>query len=437
MPSSLLERAVKQAGAAKVFGTLTVDERKLLPYDWKAWARDNQLPPPGDWSLWLMLTGRGFGKSRSAAEFIRAEVEAGRMSRVALIGRTPADVRDTMLEGESGLLSISPPWFKPTWNPSNRRVTWPNGATASTFSSFKPDELRGPQFDGAWGDEIRTWYNAKDTWANLMFGLRLGQHPRAIATTTPLPTVLIKSLLALPTTVVTRGTSYENRANLAPSWFAKNIAPYEHTRLGRQEIQGELLEDVPGALWKRAWIRIKAAPDLQRVVVAIDPAVTSSENSDETGIIVAGKGVDGEYYILADRSCRLSPDGWARRAVQAYRDFKADKIIGEVNNGGEMVGLTIRTVDANINYKAVHASRGKVSRAEPIAALYEQGKVSHLTAFPELEEQMTTWLPESGYSPDRLDAVVWAMTELSQPAEVDPKPDIYVYDSMKLVDLEI
>ncbi len=566
------------------------------------------------------MAGRGFGKTRSAAEFIRSEVEAGKAQYIALVGKTPADARDVMIEGESGLLSISPPQNKPLYEPSKRRLTWPNGAKALIYSSQEPDQLRGPQFDCfvagtmilteqgqrpieticegdsvltrkgyrtviatsnrladvgkirfsngaelvatpqhpvlqlhgwtkirelekgaivcagtkilmatsspiatgectgnigksgkrqtgqylkgiksiiktkisrimpsrilrycylnstnksiklnllwssvkyaverlsgmfavllyansvngdglkisgsqieyakfagnpsiqespneakgisvasvvstwedagkarvynltvegeheyiangiivhncAWGDEIRTWYYPQDCWDNLMFGLRIGQHPRVVATTTPMPIALIKKLLKSPDVVVTKGTTYENRDNLAPSFFSQIVSRYEGTRLGRQEIYAELLEDVPGALWRRENIIIKTAPDMRRVVVAIDPAVTSSEGADETGIVVAGVGVDGFYYVLADRSARLSPNDWARRAIQAYKDFKADRIIGEVNNGGEMIELTLRTVDKNIPYKAVHASRGKVVRAEPIAALYEQ-----------------------------------------------------------------
>jgi predicted phage terminase large subunit-like protein len=433
---SLMERAAKAQGADKLYKSFTPKEWEELQYTWQAWARPNQLPPPGDWLVWLIVAGRGFGKTRSAAEFIRSEVEQGHAKNIALVGKTPADARDVMIEGESGLLSISPPHSKPLYEPSKRRLTWPNGAKALIYSSQEPDQLRGPQFDLAWGDEIRTWYYAQETWDNLLFGLRIGQHPRVVATTTPLPIALIKVLLKSPNVVVTRGTTYENRANLAPSFYAQIISRYEGTRLGRQEINAELLEDVPGALWQRTNILYKPAPDLQRVVVAIDPAVTSSEAADETGIIVVGKGVDGFYYVMADRSARLSPDGWARRAIQAYRDFRGDRIIGEVNNGGEMVELTLRTVDRNIPYKAVHASRGKVARAEPIAALFEQHKVFHIQPFDELEDQLVTWTPEVGKSPDRLDALVWALTELA-PLEQEQQETIIVYDALQEVGLEM
>lgn len=413
MPSSLMERAAKAQGGEKLYKQFTPEQWEKLRFNWQAWVRANQLPPSGDWLVWLIMAGRGFGKTRSAAEFIRNEVKNNRAQYIAFVAKTPADARDVMIEGESGILSISPKSERPEYEPSKRRLTWPNGAKALIYSSQEPDQLRGPQFDLAWGDEIRTWYYPQETWDNLLFGLRIGQHPRVVATTTPIPIALIKNLLKSPNVAVTKGTTYENRANLAPSFYSQIITRYEGTRLGRQEINAELLEDVPGALWHRANILVKPAPDMKRVVVAIDPAVTSSESADETGIVVAGKGIDGFYYVLADRSARLSPDGWASRAIQAYRDFKADRIIGEVNNGGEMVELTLRTVDRNIPYKAVHASRGKVARAEPIAALYEQGKVFHIEPFEALEDQLVTWTPETGKSPDRLDALVWAMAELS------------------------
>jgi phage terminase large subunit-like protein len=415
----------------KVIKSLSRKEVETLLYDWEFWARPSQLPPPGDWLVWLIMAGRGMGKTRAGAEFILREIKAGRARRVALVAKTPADARDVMIEGDSGILTISHPGDRPLYEPSKRRLTWNNGATALVFSSKEPDQLRGPQYDLAWGDEIRTWYYPQETWDNLMFGLRLGEHPRCMVTTTPLPLAVIKKIMKAPDTVITTGTTYDNRANLAPSFFRQIISKYEGTRLGRQEIKAELLEDVPGALWQRNVIQYKSAPEMQRVVVAIDPAVTSSEQADETGIIIAGKGIDGLGYVLADRSARVSPDSWARRAVQGYDDFEADRIIGEVNNGGEMVGLTIKTV-RNVPYKAVHASRGKQARAEPVAALYEQGKVYHVQPFDELEDQLVTWTPESGESPDRLDALVWALSELFL-QEPEQKEQVVVYDSMTLV----
>lgn len=387
-------------------------EIEAVLYEWPLWARPSQLPPLGDWLIWLILAGRGWGKTRSAGEFVIAEVRAGRARRVALVAKTPATARDVMVEGESGILNISPPWFKPDYEPSKRRLTWPNGALATIYSSKEPDHLNGPQHDLAWGDEIRTWYCAQEVWDMLMLGLRLGEHPRCVATTTPLPIKLIRNLAKMEDVVITGGTTYENRVNLASSFYTQIVSKYEGTRLGQQEIHADLLEDVPGSLWNRKIIQYKPAPGLIRVVVAIDPATTSRDSSDETGIVVAGKGEDGNAYVLADRSARVSPDSWARRSVKAFGDFKGDRIIGEVNNGGDLVELTIRTVDRNVPYRAVHASRGKYARAEPVAALYEQGKVFHIEPFTELEDQLCTWLPESGESPDRLDALVWAITEL-------------------------
>jgi predicted phage terminase large subunit-like protein len=394
-----------------------------LLHDWRYWARPDQLPPAGDWRTWLILAGRGWGKTRTGAEWVRAEVEANRRGRLALIGATAADVRDVMIEGESGILACSRPSFRPTYEPSKRRVSWPNGAIATAYSADEPDRLRGPQHDGAWPDELAAW-RYPEALDMLMFGLRLGRDPRSVVTTTPRPTKLIRELIAAPTTAVTTGSTYDNLENLAPAFAEQIIRKYEGTRLGRQELLAEILTDVPGALWTWAMLDNRMpAPDLTRVVVAIDPAVTSGEDSDETGILVCGLGVDDRAYVLADRSCRLSPDGWARRAVAAFDEFRADLVVAEVNNGGDLVEQTIRTVRRTIPYKKVHASRGKQTRAQPVAALYEQGRVSHCDVFPDLEEQLTSWTPESGTSPDRLDALVWALTELM----LGTQREAYVY----------
>jgi len=402
---------------------LSDDDADDLLHDWRFWARAAQLPPPGDWRTWLILAGRGFGKTRTGAEWVRGEVEANRRGRLALIGATAADVRDVMVEGESGILATARPSFRPNYEPSKRRVTWPNGAIATTYSADEPDRLRGPQHDGGWADELAAW-RRPEAWDMFLFGLRLGPDPRALVTTTPRPTKIIRDLMAAPTTHTTRGSTYDNLDNLAPAFAEQIIAKYEGTRLGRQELDAEILTDTPGALWTWAMLdNRQPAPDLARVVVAVDPAVTSGEGSDETGMVVAGVGVDGRGYVLADRSCRLSPDGWARRAVQAYDDFDADAIVAEVNNGGDLVEQTIRTVRRTVPYIKVHASRGKQTRAQPVAALYEQGKVSHTDAFPELEEQLTSWTPESGASPDRLDALVWALTYLM----LGEHRQVYVY----------
>lgn len=350
-----------------------------------------------------------------------------------LVARTGADVRDVMIEGESGLLSISHPKFKPKWYPSRRHIEWPNGCVAETFSADEPDSLRGPQCEAAWADEVASWKYA-EAWDQLMFGLRIGRNPQCVATTTPRPTKLIKAIMNSPGTVMTHGSTYENRANLAPSFFSMIIKRYEGTRLGRQELKGELLEDNPGALWSLSRIdelRVNEMPQLMRIVVAIDPAASSKrkgtsdpaafrqkdkDESDENGIIAAGRGYDGHAYILDDVSMIASPHEWGAAAVKCYKQWSGDRIIGEVNNGGEMVEYVIRTVDSGVPFKEVHASRGKAVRAEPIAALYEQGKVHHVGTFTQLEDQMTEWDPLiSTDSPDRVDALVWALTELMFP----------------------
>jgi len=379
--------------------------------EWSEWEpRPSQIPPAGDWRVWLILAGRGWGKTRTGAEWVRETVKQYRY--VNLIAATADDARDIMIEGESGILNICPNSERPTYLPSKRRLEWPNGATSLIFTADEPERLRGKQHMALWADEIAAW-RYPESWDQAMLGLRLGDNPRAVATTTPRPVRIVRDLMASPTTVITRGSTYENRENLAGAFLEQIITKYEGTRLGRQELLGEFLEDVEGALWSYAMIVYATKlPDMARVVVAIDPATTSGEDSDETGIIVAGLGVDGLGYVLADRSCRLSPDGWARRAVAAYHEFHADRIVAEVNNGGDLVEQVIRTVEARIPYTKVHASRGKRTRAEPVAALYEQGKVKHAGAFPELEQQLTGWTPESGDSPDRLDALVWALTTL-------------------------
>lgn len=401
-----------------------------LRYRWDAHARPKQLPPPGDWGVWLVLAGRGFGKTRVGAEYVRMMVDTGQAKRVALVAKKASEARDVMVEGESGILACYPPGSprRPHYEPSKRRLTWPNGAIATTYSAEEPDELRGPQHDTAWCDEIAKWKYPDDTWSNLMMGLRLGKDPRCVATTTPQPIPLVRMLVNDPTVHVTRGTTYENWDNLAPT-FRTFIGRYEGTRLGRQELEAELLDDIEGALWTYERIeaaRIQRAPaTLTRVVVAIDPAVTNNEESDETGMIVAGiapcrckaqkdDDPDEEHaFVLHDASGRYSPNEWAAQAVRLYRGHKADRIVAETNNGGQMVEDTLRTVESSVSYRAVHASRGKATRAEPVAALYEQGKVHHVGMLPTLEDQLCSWVPGlSKDSPDRLDALVWALTDL-------------------------
>jgi predicted phage terminase large subunit-like protein len=393
-----------------------------LENSWPAVARPNQLRPPGDWwQIWLLLAGRGFGKTRTLAEWVCEQAASGQASRIALVAATAADARDVLVEGESGILAVAPPWCRPIYEPSKRRLTWPNGVIATTFSAEEPDRLRGPQHDAAVCDELASWSHP-ETWDMLQFGLRLGRKPRCLIATTPRPTKLLRELLAREghDVVVTRGSSYDNKANLAPAFFAQIVKKYEGTRLGRQELNAELLEDTPGALWSQGLIdgtRISAAPELTRIVVAIDPAATSGEDADETGVVVVGQDKDGQGYVLADCSGRYTPIEWARIAISAYRTHHADRIVAERNNGGDMVEATLRMVDQNVPVTTVWASRGKVTRAEPISALYEQGRMHHVGTFPQLEDQMTNFTSDfdreaAGYSPDRLDAMVWAATEL-------------------------
>jgi len=370
--------------------------------------------------LWFIVAGRGFGKTR----------------RSALVAATEAEARQVMIEGENGILAISPPHLRPIYEPSKRQVRWRSGAVATTYSGDEPDQLRGPQHDAAWADEPAKWKRLKEAWDNLELGLRLGSNPRIVATTTPRPIPLLRELLRDSMTVVTRGSTYDNISNLAPAFIARVLKKYEGTRLGRQELYAELLEDVPGALWTRERIeanRVAAAPCyMLRIVVAVDPAVTSGEGANETGIVIAGLGVNGHGYVFEDLSGRKSPDGWAQMAVGAYRHYQAHRIVGEVNNGGDLIENVLRTVDGNVAYRALHASRGKVVRAEPIAALYEQGRIQHVGLFPELEEQMCSFVPgQYDGSPDRLDALVWAFTELFL-AEQVVEEDVYWRERVRI-----
>lgn len=371
--------------------------------------------PQGAWAYWLILAGRGFGKTRTGAETVREWVKSNRF--VNLIGATADDARDIMVQGESGILACCPRWERPEYKPSQRALHWPNGAKSLIFTADEPERLRGKQHEKLWCDELAAW-RYSDAWDQAKFGLRLGANPQAVVTTTPRPTAMVKALIADAATVTTRGKTADNRANLAPAFFDAILKRYEGTRIGRQEIAGEILDDNPNALFKRADIdaaRVEKAPDLMRVVVAIDPAATSSEGSDETGIVAAGCDAKGDVYVLADRSGRATPEGWARAAILAYDEFKADRIVAEQNNGGEMITAVLRSVDARVPAKLVTASRGKAIRAEPIAALYEQHRVHHVGSFARLEDQMVEFDPSEPpeKSPDRMDALVWAITELS------------------------
>jgi phage terminase large subunit-like protein len=396
-----------------LISNLSPREAEALSFDWDWWARPSQRVPEGTWTNWLILAGRGFGKTRVGAEMARQWIQD--FPLVNLIGATAADARDIMIEGESGILAVCPRDERPVYLPSKRRLEWPNGARSLIFTADEPERLRGKQHMKLWCDELASW-RRPEAFGQALLGLRLGRAPQVVITTTPKPVKLLRELIANPATVVTRGSTYENRANLAPAFFNWIIRQYEGTRIGRQELNAELLEEVEGALWTLNMIeetRVTKIPEMSRVVVAIDPAMTSGEDADETGIVVAGRGIDGHAYILRDLTCRLSPNAWAGRAVNAYREFGADRIVAEVNNGGDLVEDVIRVVDRNVSYRAVRASRGKVVRAEPIAALYEQKKVHHVGIFEELEAEMCSFVPDHlDASPDRVDALVWALTEL-------------------------
>lgn len=357
-------------------------------------------------------------------------MEAGRASRIALVAPTAADARDVMVEGESGILATASPRFRPLYEPSKRRITWPNGAIATTYSADEPERLRGPQHDAAFCDEPASW-RYPDAFDMLMLGLRLGGDPRCVVTGTPKPVRLIRELVANPSTHVTRGSTYDNAANLAPAFMDTIIRKYHQTRLGRQELLGEILDDTPGALWKRDAIdalRVTQHPPLVRVAVAIDPAVTANEGSDETGIIAGGVGEDGHAYILDDASLRASPDSWARAAIRLYYKHSADRLVAETNQGGDMVEATIRMIDPAVSYRGVRASRGKYTRAEPVAALYEQQKVHHVGTFADLEDQQCNWT-QGDASPDRLDALVWLLTDLLIDALPAPRIRAFNWDN--------
>jgi len=393
---------------------------------WKAKARQNQITPDGDWLTWVILAGRGWGKTRTGAEDAAWAGMANPGWRIAVVAPTAADARDTCIEGDSGLLNVLPREAVQTWNRSLGELILINGTRYKAFSADEPERLRGPQHHRAWADELAAW-RYPEAWDQLMFGLRLGDHPQAVVTTTPKPTPLVKTLVAAKTSFVTRGSTFDNAANLAPSALQMLRDKYEGTRLGRQELEAEILGDLPGALWSLSTLdayRLRETPQMGRIVVAVDPAVTATEASDEHGIIVAGL-ADQRGVVLEDASLSGSPNEWARRAVSLYRSWSADCIVIEVNQGGDMVAHTIRTIDPNVKIKEVRASRGKHVRAEPIAALYEQGRVAHVGAFPELEAQMTQ-MTTNGFegegSPDRVDALVWAMTELF-PGMTERAPD--------------
>lgn len=393
------------------------------------WARDDQLPPlhtPAGmpWSVWLVLGGRGAGKTRTGAEWFRARAlgleEFGPPARrLALVGETLGQVRSVMVEGVSGLLAVHAPAERPQFVAARNEIVWPNGSLAQMFAADDPDSLRGPQFDAAWCDELAKWPRAERAWDTLQLALRLGDHPQSVVTTTPRALALIKRIAADPMTVVSRSRTADNAHNLAPAFFADMQRRYGGTSYGAQELDGQIVEERLTGLWKRDWLdqsRIASRPEMTRIVVAVDPPVTANAGSDSCGIIVAGLGVDRRGYVLADRTLQgRDPMVWARAAIAAYRDFEADVIVAEANQGGDLVLQVFRTADPTVPVRKVHAARGKFLRAEPVSVLYTEGRVIHVGTFPELERQMCDFAADglsNGRSPDRLDALVWAITEL-------------------------
>lgn len=408
------------------FKSLSTEEALALQYKWEFWAREGQLPPEGNWTYWLLNAGRGFGKTRVGAEFVRRLAESAYTPRIALVAPTNSDIRGVMLEGESGLLEISPNWFRPKFEPSKWRVVWPNGVIANLYSAEEPERLRGPQCGAFWADEVGAWKNQKMTWDMLQFGFRLGTHPLGCITTTPRPTPVIRKLIDMRKTgvcAVTAGSTYENRANLAPSFFREVITSYEGTRLGQQELDGIMLEDNPDALFSTALFdknRVQDVPDdIDYVAVGVDPAVSANPDSDLTGIVAGGrKLIDGvmHYYVWKDASMIGTPAEWASAVASVYHRERANTVVAEVNNGGDLVISNITNIDASIKCKKVHATRGKTKRAEPVAALAEQGRLHIVGVLTELEDQCCDWNPtltaDQQKSPDRMDAMVWLVTFL-------------------------
>lgn len=438
---STLARPAMKLGAAwlasapldvqeKFLSELTESELHALPWIWEFWAMQHQLPPPGLWKTWVAMGGRGAGKTRAGAEWVRGQVEGprpqdwGRSRRVALVGETFDQARDVMVFGESGLLAVAPPDRRPDWQATRRRLVWPNGAEAQVFSASDPEGLRGPQFDCAWSDELAKWAKGDATWSMLQFALRLGRDPRQVVTTTLRDVSVFKKLLKRPSTVVTSAPTAANRANLAPSFLSEISDLYQGTSTGRQELDGLLVEGVEGAFWSAAMLEaavVEKMPEVDRIVVAVDPPATSHSGSDECGIVVAGamtSGAPGNWYavVLEDATiAAASPRQWAETAVDALHRHQADRLVAEVNQGGDMVRDVLLQVDPALPYRAVRATRGKAVRAEPIAALYEQGRIHHLRGMEKLEEQMMQ-MTRTGFagsrSPDRVDALVWALTDL-------------------------
>jgi phage terminase large subunit-like protein len=400
-----------------------------LPWLFEFWALPHQIPPEGMWKTWMIMGGRGAGKTRAGAEWVRAQVEGskpgdpGISNRLALVGETIDQVREVMIFGESGIMACTPPDRRPVWEAGRKRLVWSNGATAQVFSAHDPESLRGPQFDAAWADELAKWPKAEATWDMLQFALRLGDYPRQVVTTTPKNVRALKSVMKNPSTVVTHAPTEANKAFLAQSFLEEVRARYDGTRLGRQELDGALLEDVDGALWTRAMIeaaRGEKPPKFSRVVVAVDPAASGKAGSDQCGIVVVGVVTEGppqewRAWVLEDATVSAAPTEWARTVAKVFHRHAADRVIAEGNQGGEMVESVLRSVDALMPIRRVHARVGKSARAEPVAALYEQGRITHLRGLGPLEDQLCQ-MSRTGFqgkgSPDRADALVWALTEL-------------------------
>ena len=430
--------ACAQAGKIDEVAALVFPHRERIEFDWPLWAREHQLPPAsaqngGDWKTWLILGGRGAGKTRAGAEWVRGIAlglsEFGAPAeRIALIGETHADVREVMIEGVSGLLSVHARAERPHWMPVRRRLEWKNGAVAQIFSAEEPESLRGPQFDAAWCDELCKWRYAEETFDMLQFGLRLGLQPRQVITTTPRPIALLKRLIADPSTALSKMPTRDNAYNLAPTFLQSVVERYAGTRLGRQELDGEIVEQIEGSLFPRVLLEaahVQEAPALQRIVVAIDPPASARDGANACGIVAAGSGVDDRIYVLADESAAgLSPLEWAGRAIALYRRLEADRIVVEVNQGGDMVRAVLAEIDRDVPLLEVRATRAKHIRAEPVAALYEQGRVKHAGQFPVLEDEMAGFGRDglaAGRSHDRVDALVWAITALLRGPGATPR----------------
>lgn len=425
LPAEEVQAVLSALGPAKV---------AELQHTWEFWARPEQLEPAGKWNTWVALAGRGWGKTRAGAEWVRHRIKKGD-GIVHCVAPTKGDVRRVMVEGDSGLLKVCWSGDKsvrgahlgfPTWSPTNNTLTWENGAKAVFFSAEDPERLRGPQAHASWCDELCAWRNAQETWDMMQFGLRLGRHPRVFVTTTPKTTKLLRTILNDETTLVSKGSTYDNADNLAGTFLDAIRKTYEGTRLGRQELYAEVLDEASGALWNRGLlatceIEKDEVPQLSRIVVSVDPAVTANKESDMTGIIVAGVDVNGTAYVLADHTDRYTPQEWASKVVQLYNEYMADRVVAERNQGGDMVRHTLHTEDETLPIRLVHASRGKMARAEPVSALYEQGRVKHVRGLNDLEDQMVQWEPLGSIgSPDRLDALVWAITDLSLNGRAKP-----------------